>query len=202
MSSTLAPDFPASSFHGEPGEQFSYRPMSMMAVLAFILSLLALGLMFIWFTLPLAILSGLLGVLAVTRIRQSRGEFGGLRLAITGLVFSLMALGGGVGYQVYAYQTEMPTGYQRISFAKDISAKGFVVADGMQGPHPDIMALEGQKIFLKGFMYPSGQISDLKSFLLVKDTDQCCFGGKPKLWDMIGLYMQGSHLANYYSGRV
>jgi hypothetical protein len=36
----------------------------------------------------------------------------------------------------------------------------------------------------------------------VKDSDQCCFGGEPKLVDMLGVYMKGPHLTDYYSGRV
>jgi hypothetical protein len=156
----------------------------------------------LWFLIPLGVVSAILSIIAVVRIRSARGEYGGMKLASTAVFLSVLAVAGGVGYQVYAYQTEGLEGYERISFTRDISEKGVVTYQGMQVPHPDLMAMEGKKIFLKGFMYPTGQIYDLKSFLLVKDSGQCCFGGEPQLVDMLGVYMKGPHLADYYSGRV
>lgn len=201
--STLAAPQPgAMHFHEPSPEEFNYRPMSMLAVLAFALSLLSLATLSIWFLLPLAVLSTVLAVVAVMRIRSARGEYSGMKLASVAVFLSVLALMGGLGYQVHAYQTEVLAGYERISFSRDISDKGLVTIQGMQVPHPDLMAMEGKKVFLKGFMYPTGQVYDLKSFLLVKDSDQCCFGGEPKLVDMLGVYMKGSELADYYSGRV
>jgi hypothetical protein len=192
----------AAQFHQPSAEEFNYRPMSMLAVLAFAMSLLSLATLALWFMIPLAVFSAVLSVVAVFRIRSARGEYGGIRLASVAAFLSLLAAGGGVGYQVYAYQTEVLEGYDRISFTRDISAKGLITYEGNQVPHPDLLAMEGKKVFLKGFMYPTGQVFDLKSFLLVKDSDQCCFGGEPKLVDMLGVYMTGPHLADYYSGRV
>jgi hypothetical protein len=201
--STLsAPEPGALHFHEPSPEEFSYRPMSMLAVLAFSLSLLSLATAMLWFLLPLGVVSAILAVMAVLRIRSARGEYSGMSLASTAVFLSVLAIAGGVSYQVYAYRTEVLEGYERVSFSRDISDKGIVTYEGGQIPHPDLMAMEGKKIFLKGFMYPTGQIYDLKSFLLVKDSDQCCFGGEPKLVDMLGVYMKGPHLADYYSGRV
>ncbi|HVJ69713.1 MAG TPA: hypothetical protein VM510_17180, partial [Caulifigura sp.] len=201
--STLAAAEPAAvHFHEPSPEEFNYRPMSLLAVLAFALSLLSLATMFLWFLLPLGVVSAVLALVALVRIRSARGEFSGMKLASSAAFLSVLAIAGGVGYQVYAYQTEVLEGFERVSFSRDISAKPFVTYQGQQSPHPDLMAMEGKKIFVKGFMYPTGQVYDLKSFLLVKDSDQCCFGGEPKLWDMLGVYMKGPELANYYSGRV
>lgn len=201
-STLAAPDVGAATFRDEGPSEFSYRPMSMLAVLAFAMSLLSLATLAIWFLLPLAIISVVLAVMAVFRVRAAKGEYGGLRLASTAVFLSTLAIAGGVGYQVYAYQTEVLEGYERVSFSRDISAKGIVTHEAMQMPHPDLLAMEGKKVFVKGFMYPTNQVFDLKSFLLVKDSDQCCFGGEPKLVDMIGVYMTAPELANYYSGRV
>ena len=201
--STLAAAEPGALRYEQPSaEEFNYRPMSMLAVLAFSMSLLSLATMFLWFLIPLGVFSGVLAVVAVLKIRSARGEYSGMKLASTAIFLSVLAVASGVSYQVYAYRTEVLEGYERISFARDISDKGFVTYQGNQVVHPDLVAMEGKKIFLKGFMYPTGQMYDLKSFLLVKDSDQCCFGGEPKLWDMLGVYMKGAELANFYSGRV
>ncbi len=191
--STLSiPDFDVRLDPPSP-EEFQYRPMSMLAVFAFALALLSLATMFLWFLIPLSVVSLVLAGMALVRIRGARGEYSGGKLALAALVFSIAALGGGIGYQVYAYNTEVLSGYERVSFSRDISDKGFVTYDGQQIPHPDLMAMEGKKIFVKGFMYPTGQVSDLKSFLLVKDSDQCCFGGEPKVVDMMNVYMKGGN---------
>ena len=51
-------------------------------------------------------------------------------------------------------------------------------------------ALDGQRIFIKGYMYPTKELEGLNSFLLVKDTGQCCFGGNPAITDMIMVTME------------
>jgi hypothetical protein len=203
MSTTTlaAPEPGAMHFHEPSPEEFSYRPMSMLAVLAFAFSLLSLATMTLWFLLPLGIVSAIMAVMAVMKIRAARGEYSGMKLASTAVFLSVLAVAGGVSYQVYAYQTEVREGYERISFSRDISDKGIITYQDQQMPHPDLVAMEGKKVFLKGFMYPTGKIFDLKSFLLVKDSDQCCFGGEPKLVDMLGVYMKGV-VTDHYSGRV
>ncbi|QDT54980.1 hypothetical protein Pan44_30210 [Caulifigura coniformis] len=201
-STLVAPAPGAVQFHEPSPEEFNYRPMSMLAVLAFALSLLSLTTLALWFMLPLAVVSLVLAVVAVVRIRSARGEYSGMKLASSAVFLSVLAFAGGLGYQVYAYQTEVLEGYERVSFSRDISDKGLVTYEGNQLPHPDLITMEGKKIFLKGFMYPTGQVFGLKSFLLVKDSDQCCFGGEPKLVDMLGVYMKGANLADFYSGRV
>ena len=49
---------------------------------------------------------------------------------------------------------------------------------------PDIQELEGQQIFIKGFMRPGTHVSstgtpvrrNVSRFLLVRDSNECCFG--------------------------
>ena len=69
-----------------------------------------------------------------------------------GLVLSLLFLIGGVSYGGYVYATEVPDGYTRISFntmkPDELQERGGVAVP------PDIAALEGQKIFIKGYIRP------------------------------------------------
>ena len=66
---------------------------------------------------------------------------------------------------------------------------------------PSAQELNGKKVFIKGYVYqPSGrggQMSGLKEFVLVRDKGQCCFGGNPKLTDMILVKLQGSLTAEF-----
>jgi len=65
-----------------------------------------------------------------------------------------------------------------------------------------VLKLDKQNVFLKGYMYPTRQTEDLKSFILVKDNGQCCFGGQPDAKDMILVEMQDDHRADFYAGLV
>ena len=43
---------------------------------------------------------------------------------------------------------------------------------------------------MKGYVYPDGQTDNIKQFVLVPDMGTCCFGGQPKLTDMIQITLQ------------
>jgi len=40
-------------------------------------------------------------------------------------------------------------------------------------------------VFIKGYVYPDGQQYNIKRFILIPDMGTCCFGGQPKLTDMV-----------------
>ncbi len=50
---------------------------------------------------------------------------------------------------------------------------------------PSALALEGKKIFIKGYIYPGREKDGIRQFLLVRDQGDCCFGGNPKITDRI-----------------
>ncbi len=45
--------------------------------------------------------------------------------------------------------------------------------------------LDGKKIYIKGYMYPVRQTHSLTRFVICRDNGTCCFGGQPKLNDMV-----------------
>jgi hypothetical protein len=51
-------------------------------------------------------------------------------------------------------------------------------------------------------MYPMRDTVGLDSFLLLKDSGECCFGGKPALQDMIGVVMEEGQTVDFSQGRV
>jgi hypothetical protein len=105
----------------------------------------------------------------------------------------------------YVYATEVPDGFTRISY------------DVLQPtPQPDeesqelipasAEALEGQKVFIKGYMHPLTILpaSDrVRSFVLVRDNGDCCFGAaQPKLTDMILVELTGNLRMQYRTRQV
>lgn len=181
---------------------FQYRPVPVLAVVGLVLGVLSV-IAFLGVTgLVVAVLGALISGISLLRIVRARGELGGRRLSTLGLALSVLFFGSGVAYQRHLYVHEVPDGFARISFSEDISKKGIVTIDGVSGIHPDLQPLLGKPIFVKGFMYPTGQQSGIDSFLLVKDSGTCCFGGQPALQDMIGVVMEDGKTVDYYAGRV
>jgi hypothetical protein len=117
-----------------------------------------------------------------------------------GLILSFAFLFGGVGYGGYVYITELPEGYTRISFnamrPDELQERG-----GMLVP-PEIAALDGQKVFIKGYMRPPEFMRGIDTFLLVRDNQQCCFGdlSSVKYYDQILVEMTGSRRLDYSDG--
>lgn len=182
--------------------EFQYRPLSSLAVCSLVLGLLSLIGILLWIVLPVAVLAAALGVVAWMSIRKSAGEYAGSGVAIAGIFFSLVTLSAGAYVQVDAYRHEVPAGFDRISFVRDISAKPLISGRMGSKPHADVVSLVGKKVFFKGFVYPTDQVTGLTSFLILKDSGQCCFGGRPALTDMVGCVMTGGKTCNYLAGRV
>ena len=59
------------------------------------------------------------------------------------------------------------------------------------------MELNGKKIFMKGYVYPDGQRTNIKRFVLVADLGTCCFGGQPKLTHMVEVTLRDPYRVEY-----
>jgi len=136
---------------------------------------------------PIPIAGMVFALRAMATIRQFPEQFTGLWLARGGLVLSFVFLMSGLGYAGYIYATEVPDGYERISFntmkPDEIQERG-----GMAIP-PEIAALNGKKVFIKGYIRPGSAPvrNNIDRFLLVRDNNQCCFGdlSKVKYYDQM-----------------
>ena len=182
----------------EPGfEDFGYKPIPPLAPVSALLGVVALSGLLSPLGLVFAVFGVVLGFVALRQIQRAEGGLGGGKIATIGLATSAILLVSGTALHIYWYKTEVPEGYQRVSFGADISKKGFVVEDGEGKAHPDIAALDGKSLFLKGYMYPEGQPDGITSFILCRDNGQCCFGGQPKLTDMIKVKMPKGLTARY-----
>jgi hypothetical protein len=120
----------------------------------------------------------LLSLICLLQIRRAHGDLGGRSLALFGLVASVAFPVAGTGMLYREYVED-----------RDISDKQFVSVDGKRQLHPDVEPLVDQPIFVKGFIYQTKQARGLKAFVLLKDNGECCFGGDPKPYDMIGVRM-------------
>jgi hypothetical protein len=127
------------------------------------------------------VLAILLAARALWVIYQNPTEFTGRRLAIVGLVMGSVFLVAGLGLAGVVYATEVPEGYTRISYQQ---LQPHEDSPGQIMP-PEVKELDGKKVFIKGYVYPGAQQQGIKQFVLCRDNGECCFGGNPKLTDMI-----------------
>lgn len=176
-----------------------YRTLSISAVTALIfgvLSLLAVPVLSVFGAiLVLPLMGVLLGLFAVWTVYSRPEEFTGQRIAATGLGLSaaMLLLGGVLNYQLN--HIEVPAAYQdkqvyfwELQPQEEIDLTFLMQMRGrdIELPLPErAKSLDGKKVFITGYVYPGAQKSDLKKFVLVPDKGTCCFGGQPKLTDMI-----------------
>jgi len=120
------------------------------------------------------------GVLALRSILRWPDEYSGRPLAMAGVAINTLLLVGGTSGHAYVYATEVPEGYKRVSFFDFQQVE----------PLPDLpsaaaIAVDGEDVFLKGYIHPSSGSGLLRRFILVPDLGTCCFGGQPRSTDMI-----------------
>ncbi len=180
--------------------QFDYRPMPIIVPISFVLALLSAVSFFGIIGVVIAFAGLLVSLFGWRIVAQSEGTLSGRPVAIAATLISAAFFLLGTASQIHAYQTEVPEGYKRISFANDISSKGFVFANGRSDIHPEVKPLIDKPVFLKGYIYPPSDPKNMKEFLLLKDTGECCFGGKPKQTDMILVKLKGKKGLDYREG--
>jgi hypothetical protein len=149
---------------------------------------------------PIPVLGIIMSLRALAKIRREADFYSGEKLAVAGAALSAFFLVVGVGYGAFVHATEVPPDHTRISFINmrpDINQEraGVVVP-------PEILALDGQKVFIKGYMRPPEMLRGIERFLLVRDNNQCCFGdiSTVKYYDRILVNMTGSKRLNYSDG--
>ncbi len=161
---------------------FPYRAVSRPAIASLFFAVLALPGMLQTFAPMLlltlvGILTAILGLAATTRYAN---EFSGKSIAIAGLAINSLLLVGGMASHIYIYMTEVPEGYQRVQFYE--LQQDAALPDM---PTQKSIDIDGQSVFLKGYIHPSSGSGLLRQFILVPDLGTCCFGGQPRSSDMI-----------------
>lgn len=172
-----------------------YRALSTSAVASLIVGLLSCLALFDWMLVAIPAVGILLALLSLVKIRRHRDELTGAGLARAGLALSVLFAVLGPARLTYEYVTELPEGYERVSYARlqpDESQIGQLVP-------PSALALEGKRIFIKGYVYPGREKDGIRRFLLVRDQGECCFGGNPKITDRIFVTLEDPLRLTYTS---
>ena len=165
---------PSGEFEEEEVEDF--RSVSRAAIASIVLMFLGISGYFVPAMLGLLLFgmaAGLLGYISAIRYPK---EISGTKLGLVGLVGCLLLFVGFTSFHVYVYNTEVPEGYERVTWA-NLQPSGAEKKARM--PIPQLaLDMSGKKVFMKGYvMQPNGgRKTDLKEFILVRDIGSCCFG--------------------------
>ncbi len=165
----------------DPGAEYQpYRAMNSLAVVSLVVGLLSIYLAALAWTLAVIPAVGImLGLRAAWTIKKHPDEFVGLPIATAGVVLCALTWIGGWSYLTYDYLTEVPPDHVRLSYS-DLQPE-----DTQPGVPKSALEFDGKKVFIKGYAYPGANTSNIKTFVLCRDNGDCCFGGKPKLTDMV-----------------
>jgi hypothetical protein len=180
-------------------QYLQYRALSVSAVSTLLLAIISLPALVFAKLLVFPLLGLGVGVYSLLKLRHRRHEFVGYNLACIGTLICVVVLVVGGTYSAYVYATEVPEGYQRISFYELQPDKND--ASALPIP-PTAIALDGKQVFVAGYVHPGvDRRKGLKQFVLVPDMKTCCFGGQPKLTDMIEVTLKDPNRIDYSFAR-
>jgi hypothetical protein len=187
-------------------ESIHYRAIHTGAILGLVLGLASVAVLICASTTleqclmvtPVPIIGMIVSFRSWARIRRDSDQYTGQWLAFAGLVLSAFFLVSGVSYGYYVYSTEIPVAdppYTRISF-EGMKPTEQQERAGKLVP-PEIMALNGKRVFIKGYIRPGSSPvrTGIDRFLLVRDNNECCFGdlSKVKYYDQMAVHITGPH---------
>lgn len=176
---------PAATTPRPASNEFDYRPVPILAPVTFFLGLASFSSLMGVFGWGIAVLGVVVGIVCLITISRSATPLSGKPLAIFGMVLCVAFLSLGVHFEIEDYRAELPPGYTRVNFPRDIAAKKFINEDGQRKLHPDVQPLIDQSLYLKGYIWVTKQSTGLTNFVLLKDNGECCFGGSPAEYDFI-----------------
>ncbi len=158
-----------------------YRALSVAAVTSLALGFLSACALLTIYLSVVPVAGIVFGLYAMMQIHRRPSELAGRGIAFAGVLLSALLLIVSSSVAAYVYATEVPQGYERIFYSQLQPEEGKI---GQKIP-PLAENLDGKKVFIKGYVFPGKQRQGIKTFLLVRDKGDCCFGGNPKLTDRI-----------------
>jgi hypothetical protein len=190
MNSVAFQDQPATRSH--ESEQFQYRSVSKAAISSLVFAVFGLTSFVSPIFVVLPALGAGLGLVALANFKRFPDELVGKLAAQIGLVVSVVCLLASIALHSYVYATEVPEGYQRINFGllRNNPKTALPFAENAK-------KLDGKKVFLKGYVRPGAKKTKLKNFIMVGDFGDCCFGGSPKITEVVAVDIKIDKTVNY-----
>jgi hypothetical protein len=183
-----------------------YRTLSKGAVMSLLLALASAPLVWLFLgeesifyvVLALPLIGAGLGFVSLLRIRRNPWELVGKIPALIGIAVCSLCIVVGIGVQTYILATEVPEGYEPITW---YDLKTHDANEPLPIPQ-QMLELNGKKVFIKAYVHPSvSTMGPVKQCMLVGDMKTCCFGGNPKLIERIDAVFENNLTINYSMNR-
>ncbi len=178
-------------------KNLEYRTVSKAAVTCVVFAIMSL----LAFVFPVFVILPLLaicfGIAALVSFKRFPDEFTGVTITKIAMTASAICLVSAVSMHAYVYATEVPEGYRRISFYELKPDKRTQTAFSEKAAE-----IDGEKVFLKGYVRPGLKKNRLKKFILVGDFGSCCFGGNPEIADVVAVSIKNDDDYVNYGYRV
>lgn len=65
-----------------------------------------------------------------------------------------------------------------------------------------LTALSGQRIVLRGWMFPPARASGISRFIFVRDNGVCCFGPNAKIYDKLAVTLKSGQTTRFIEGHA
>jgi hypothetical protein len=176
-----------------------YRAMSRLAVASVAIGLLSAVSALEWYLSLVPMLGIWAGWTALRRIERMPEELTGRRVAQVGIGLSLAMWVFGIGCLSFARIRDVPSGYKALTFEQlqpDRKVRGEIIP-------PEILKLEGEKVYITGFMYPGRQVTGIQRFIMVPTIGHCSFCSRQlRSTEMIRVSLTGDLTADFTSREV
>ena len=172
--------------------EFQYRTISKAAVASIAFAVLGLGAFVFQAFVLLPVLAIGFGIVALIEIRKYPAEVTGKLAAQIGLGCGVLIAAGSIAMHTYVFMTEVPDGYERMTFSDLRLNKRTKLPFSEKS-----QKLDGTKVFLKGYVRPGDKRTNLTNFILVGDFGDCCFGGNPKITEIVAVNIISDDLIDH-----
>ncbi|HWA99223.1 MAG TPA: DUF3299 domain-containing protein [Pirellulales bacterium] len=173
-----------------------YRAVSTLAVVSLLLGVLSAVALLDWPLAMVPLVGMVAGFIAWRRVREQSDTLTGAGLARAGVLLSAGFWIAGWTRLSYEYATEVPAGYERLTFAalQPDPAKPEEIVP------PSATQLDGRRVFMKGYVLPGRQTEGIREFVLVWNSGDCCFGSNPALTHMVAVTLDDPLRLSYTTG--
>jgi hypothetical protein len=175
-----------------------YRALCGMAIVSAAFGLASVLVFFSWFLAVIPAVGLATGWYAWKKIHNNREEMTGLPYAWIGMGLSGIFWLCGYGWLLFDVIREVPYGYERVEY-QDLQPDPTVKDELIP---PGAFRYQERKVFIKGYMAPTKQMTHIKAFLLCPAVANCAFcPASPKATEQIIVTLSGD-LETEYTTRL
>jgi hypothetical protein len=171
-----------------------YRALNPLAVTSTVLGALSIVTALHWGLAVVPLAGIIVGWIARRQIRRAPEEWIGARLVQVGIWLSVAMWLFGYGWLISARSSEVPYGYQRITY-------GMLQPDPLKPTEPipqSAIDMDDRKVYMQGYMQSRRTLTGIKEFILCPTNADCPFcTPSPRPTEKVKVILEGDLEATY-----